>query len=215
METIRVLVQLFMFAFGMSVFGQSVSGIVKNLDNEPIANALVSEQGNPSVWTKTDEEGVFSIALNLGDKIKVAAFDFETVKNVSVTSVSGLLVVMEEDLLLSTDEFHLSFDHMRPGSSYSKDEAKKDLPTNYTKSYYVSEGAEDHVTIDHTESIDSGGASIKMKYPKGKVGTGDSGSDCRIFLSRDPKNAEGFTADDLYMSYWIKFEAGTDFRCGK
>lgn len=187
----------------------AVSGTVVNKSNQGIPYALVSKQSNPNVWAKTDENGKFTIDLNAGDKVKVAGYQYETRNNVSLSN--NISITLQPDALLSTDVMHISFDHIKPGI-YLKDEFIKDFPAPSAKGMEAS-GDEQRAFIDKNESLDPNGTSLRVRYPKGGAVTNGSGIDARIPLSGDFKN-DDFEGDEMYVSYWIKFPAGTDFKCG-
>ena len=63
-------------------------------------------------------------------------------------------------------------------------------------------------------SLDKNGTSFKVRFPKGTLKTSGSGVDVRIPIAGTYK-ANTFKADDLYLSYWIKFSDNFDFtKCG-
>lgn len=196
-------------------FSQSVSGKIVDESGNGIANALVRHESNSNVFTKTATDGNYTIPGNVGTKLRVGALHFETMKGVTVTSSNGFNVTMQEDVLeASGDEYRITFDHTRPGDKYSLDELKEDFNIAYGKGFYDGDEASNRASIDPNESIDEGGSSLKIKYPKGKVGTSNSGVDTRVYLSRDFKTGRSYTGDDLYISYWLKFDNGTNYRCG-
>lgn len=196
-------------------FSQQITGKVLNQENQPIVNALVSISANENIWTKTDENGDFTLAGEVSDKLVAAALGYETIKDYSLTSTENIEIILEEDPLLSSDVYHISFDHLRPGDYYSVEELKDDFIIAYGKGFYDgSDEASNRAAVDKSESVDPDGTSLKVKYPKGKLKTSDSGVDTRVYLSGNYKTGKSFTADELYFSYWVKFSDNFDFKCG-
>lgn len=199
--------------FFKGVQAQILSGKILDKSGAPIENALVSQTNNPFKYNKTDESGRFSIDGTQSTKLSVGALGYETKKNISLSTTSNISIQLEDDPLLSTDVLHISFDHVRPGEGYTEDELKDDFVVTHGKGFKGDAVGIDNASIDVNVSID-GGASLKIKYPKGVVGTGPSGVDSRLLLSNDIKDKTGFIGDDIYLSYWVKFNDGIDYKCG-
>lgn len=194
-----------------------ISGTVKNVSGEPIENALICDANNVSNYTKTDGNGNYTLSSgNRNTALKVAALKYETVK-----STLDRNIILSNDPLLLTDEYHISFDHLRVGNTYTENELKEDFPTSNGIGFYdgqMRDGRKDEVqdraSVDYTTSVDPGGVSLKVKYPKGTLKTGASGIDTRIPLMNTFKD-NYYEASDLYLSYWLKFSDDFDFNlCG-
>lgn len=191
-----------------------ISGNILNLDNTPIPNALVSLSSNRTIWTKSDENGLFEINAQLGDQLRIAALNYETIETYDIDENTST-ITLQEDVLLSTDVYHISFDHLRPGDYYSLDELKNDFTVAYGKGFYDGSTEESNrAAVDIVESVDENGSSLRVKYPQGKLKTSESGVDTRIYLSGNYKTGTEFTADELYVSYWVKYDNNFDFKCG-
>lgn len=209
------------FAWCFSVQAQNITGVVKNASGTPIANALVSNATNVNSYTKTATNGTFTIAGNTATKLTVAAFKYETKRNITVTATSNFQIVLSTDSYLTNanNVYHLNFDHFRPGNSYSESELKKDLPVGNGAGFAGSTTAsptdpENRVSVDPTISVGGKGSSLKVRFPKNKLKTSASGIDVRVPLGESYKN-NTFQATDLYVSYWIKFSDNFDFtKCG-
>ena len=200
---------------------QNITGVVKNASGTPIANALVSNATNVNSYTKTATNGTFTIAGTTATKLTVAAFKYETRRNITVTSTSNFQIILNTDtyLLNTNNVYHLNFDHFRPGNSYSEAELKKDLPVGNGAGFASSSTAaandpENRVSVDASIRVGTSGSSLKVRFPKNKLKTSASGIDVRVPLGESYKN-NNFQADDLYISYWIKFSDNFDFtKCG-
>ena len=197
------------------MFSQTLTGVVKDTNGNPIDNALVCIANTPSVYTKTNSDGEYTIRAEIGTKLKVAALHYDIKSAVTTTITNGQEIRLDKDPLLDTDVFHISFDHLRSGNSYTLNELKKDFDNAYGKGFYSGGDPEtDRSSIDYTESRDPNGVSIKVKFPKDKLKTGDSGVDTRIDLAGNFKD-NTFKSDDLYLSYWVKFSDNFEFdKCG-
>lgn len=194
---------------------QTISGKVLDASGSGIENALVRHSNNSSKWTKTSSNGSYSISGSTGTKLRVGALHYEMRPSVNVNATSNFNITLQKDQLeASGDEYHIGFDHTRPGEKYSLDELKEDFTIAYGKGFYDGSADSDRASIDPDESIDEGGTSLKVKYPKGKVGTSNSGVDTRVYLSRNYKTGSEYKGDDLYISYWMKFDNGVNYRCG-
>ena len=205
---------LFISFFKLSVFAQNITGVIKNTDGLPIKFALIANANNTSVYTKSDSGGNFSIPGTTATKLKVAALKYETIRNYTVTSTTGITVTMQKDPLLTTDVFHISFDHLRPGLKYSHDELEGDFSLAYSKGFYSGTEDTDRASVDYDVSRDLGGVSLKVRFPKDKLKTSDSGVDARIDLA-GTFNTNNFQSEDLYLSYWVKFSDNFEFnKCG-
>ncbi|MFD0861746.1 polysaccharide lyase [Sungkyunkwania multivorans] len=196
-------------------YAQTLSGTVRDDSGTPIENALVSISGTPTTWVKTDANGIFSISGNVGDNLRVAALKYDTLDAFTTTGSTGNEITLNDDPYLLTDEYHISFDHLRPGASYSKVELREDFPVAYGKGFYeANDPSTDRAYIDYNESIDPGGTSLRIRFPQGKLKTADSGVDTRIPLA-GTFNTNNYQSEDLYLSYWIKFSDNFEFdKCG-
>ncbi|NJM80687.1 MAG: hypothetical protein HC854_15700 [Flavobacterium sp.] len=200
---------------------QNITGVVKNASGTPIANALVSNSANVNSYTKTATNGTFTIAGNTTTKLTVAAFKYETKRNITVTATTNLQITLSTDSYLtnSNNVYHLSFDHFRPGNSYSEAELKKDLPVGNGSGFAGSSNAsatdpENRASVDPNNSVGGKGSSLKVRFPKINENFMSSGIDVRVPLGESFKN-NNFQADELYISYWIKFSDNFDFtKCG-
>ncbi|WP_299215790.1 polysaccharide lyase [uncultured Aquimarina sp.] len=194
-----------------------ISGTVKDQSGNPIENALVCDANNVTNYAKTDENGIFD--LTTGDnstQLRIGALKYETVKSTSQRNI-----ILAPDPLLENDEYHISFDHLRVGDTYTENELKEDFPTSNGIGFYdgqtingQKDNTQDRASIDYENSIDPGGVSLKVKYPKGLLKTNSSGIDTRIPLMNTFKD-NYYESSDLYLSYWIKFSDDFDFNlCG-
>lgn len=195
-------------------YAVTLSGIVQSADNQAVTNALVMSEMDNSIWTKTDAQGNFSLNGNAGHTYRVAALGFATKFSVSLSSGTANAIQLEIDPLLLKDAFHISFDHLRPGDFYSVDELKKDFTIAYGSGFYDGTPESNRAYVDKTESIDPNGTSLRVKFPKDKLKTSESGVDTRIYLSGNYKKANDFQEDELYVSYWVKYNTGFNHRCG-
>ncbi len=111
-------------------WAQSISGNVVNNCNMPIANALIMLENNNAIFTKTNSTGNFTIAGTVNSKLFVSALGFETKKALNITSTTANKIILGVDPIIDLgDVYHISFDHMRPGPSFTETELKKDFPT--------------------------------------------------------------------------------------
>jgi hypothetical protein len=206
----KYFILLFFITFSSLTRSQNVSGTVKNASGNPIVNALVCQVSNPSIYTKTDANGGFTIKGTSSTAFRVGALGFKTIKSTTNTAIK-----MEVDPLLATDVYHVSFDHLRAGPSYSQDELKKDFKAASGSGFTDGTGAaNDRASVDYGVSRDLGGVSLKVKFPKGALKTCCSGVDARLPLKNTSKD-NNFESTDLYVSYWIKFSDNFQFDlCG-
>ncbi|NJM79497.1 MAG: carboxypeptidase regulatory-like domain-containing protein [Flavobacterium sp.] len=189
--------------------GQTISGTIKNASGEGIKNALVCQADKPSIFKKTDVNGKYTIAGSNTTKLRIAALGYETVKSTLTRNV-----VLKKDPLLNTDVFHISFDHLRAGDSYTETEFKTDFNSANGIGFSNGSTGSNRASVDYKISRDPGGVSLKVKFPKGKLKTADSGIDGRIPLKNTFKDND-FKSSDLYVSYWVKFSDNFDFtKCG-
>ena len=198
----------------LSGVAQTISGTVVNTSGQPIKYALIAHANNTSVFTKTDVNGNFSIAGTTTTALKVAALKYETKLNYNVSTTTGASITMQADPLLATDVFHISFDHLRPGPTYTKNELKNDFSLAYSSGFYEGTPDTDRASVDYSVSRDPGGVSLKVRFPQGQLKTADSGVDTRIDLA-GTFNTNNFQSEDLYLSYWVKFSDNFEFnKCG-
>jgi Secretion system C-terminal sorting domain len=201
---------LLLCAISLTTTAQTVTGVVKNQSGAPIVNALVCQANNPSIFIKTNSSGQYSIAGNSTTALRIGALGFKTIKSTTLRNIA-----LQPDPLLVTDVFHVSFDHLRAGSSYSQDELKADFNTASGAGFNDGSGAaNDRASVDYKVSRDAGGVSLKVKFPKGQLKTSSSGIDTRIPLKNTYKNND-FESTDLYVSYWVRFSDDFEFNlCG-
>ncbi len=196
--------------FSIAVNAQTITGIIKNASGAPVVNALVCHSNNSSIFKKTDAMGKYTIAGTTSTTIRVGALGYKTIK-----STTSRNITMEKDPLLTSDVFHVSFDHVRAGKSYSKDEFRDDFNAASGAGFDDGTGAaNDRAIVDYGTSRDEGGVSLKVRYPKDQLKTDFSGVDSRIPLTKTYKDND-FQSTDLYVSYWIKFSDDYEFNlCG-
>lgn len=211
----RGLLVIFWVLMNFYLNAQNIVGKVIDDNGIPITNALVSQKSDLSVWTKTDVNGDFQLPGQQGDILKIGALHFQTNIGVEVISTSGKQYVLLEDELLSSDVYHISFDHLRPGDYYSKEELKHDFPVPSGAGFYQpGDETTNRAFVDNTESVDQDGQSLRVKFPAGKLKTASSGVDARIPLAKTYKDND-FDGNELYLSYWIKFSDNFEFdKCG-
>lgn len=213
----KKITNLFVFllvCFTVSTQAQNLTGMVRNTSGQPVKYALIAHSNNTSIYTKTDVNGAFSIPGTTATVLKVAALKYATIPNYIATSTSGIIITMQPDPLLATDVFHISFDHLRPGPTYTKNEMKNDFSLAYTSGFYEGTPDTDRASVDYNVSRDQGGVSLKVRFPQGKLKTADSGVDTRIDLA-GTFNTNNFQSEDLYLSYWVKFSDNFEFnKCG-
>jgi hypothetical protein len=191
-----------------------ITGVVVSQSGSPIPNALVYDALHVDVFTKTDVDGNFMLPVT-NRAISVAALGYTPQYNLSVPANANMQVQLPQDTLLQTDEFHIDFEHLRPGNNYSKEELLKDLPVSYGKGFYdPQDPGSNRAAVDATQSVSGKGRSLKVIFPAGKLKTNDSGVDTRIALEGTINN-NTFAANDLYFSYWIRFSENFEFdKCG-
>lgn len=191
----------------------TLTGFVVDPQGEPLDNALISQTRDAFAFAKSDDSGAYTLASYEGEPLTVAALGYQTRRDV-IVSAPGEQIVLERDPLLQNDELHISFDHLRPGPDYSKEELKRDLGTSSGAGFYDGSPESNRAEVDPTQSVDPGGRSLKVRFPAGKLKTSDSGVDTRIPLSGAFKD-QSYTADELYLSYWIKLSDGFQLdKCG-
>ncbi len=190
-----------------------ISGHVKDEAGKPIESALVCHANDKNTWAKTDKNGAFSLPGNDNTKLRIAALHCETIKSQTIGSGT---ITMSTDALIQkeNDVYHISFDHLRPGSSYTEKELKDDFEVGSGKGFFNEKKIHDRAAVDYNESVDPGGVSIRATFPKKGVKTEFSGFDTRIPLGKTFKNND-FKSEDLYLSYWVKFADNFPFdKCG-
>lgn len=194
-----------------------ISGSVKDQSGKPIVNALVCDANNVANFTKTDDNGNYTLSsANNNTQLRVGALKFETIPTTALRNI-----ILQPDPLLENDEYHISFDHLRVGNTYTENELKSDFPTSNGIGFYdgqmrdgKKDDVQDRASVDYTTSVDPGGVSLKVKYPSGQLKTSNSGIDTRIPLMNTFKD-NYYEASDLYLSYWLRFSDDFDFNlCG-
>lgn len=100
-------------------------------------------------------------------------------------------------VLTSDIIYNYGFDNLSLGPC-TEAQLKTALSTRYIK------GADRSVIINTPANVYSGKA-IQIKYPKGKI-TGNSGIEGETDIK--------YSAEEMYLSYWVKFKSDFDFRSG-
>lgn len=192
-----------------------VSGVVYNQGNQPVSNALIYIEQNPAVFAKTNNSGNFTINASINDYFRIAALSYETKKNYRFSANNNNNVILQRDQFLELgDDYHISFDHCKPGPSYNEVELKQDFPVANGIGFEDGTQGSDRAMIDDSESIDAFGHSLRIKFPKGGLKTSASGVDTRIPLAKTFKDND-YSGEDVYLSYWIKFSNNFEFdKCG-
>jgi hypothetical protein len=213
MKTNPILLLLLVFFTCLQSYAQTITGKVTNSSNTPIKNALVSLSNSPTIFAKTDALGAYSLTATVGAPITVAALGYETKINISTTAITNITLNVDPEL--TGNVYHINFDHMRAGADYTETELKRDFPVGSGAGFYDgTDPASNRVAIDPNESVGGIGSSIKVKFPANQLKTANSGLDVRIPLAQT-YNSNNFQADELYLSYWIKFSDDFEFdKCG-
>lgn len=213
MKTKSILLLLIVFFACLQSYAQTITGTVTNASNAPIKNALVSLFNSPTIFTKTDALGAYLLTAAVGARITMAALGYQTKNNILTTAVTNITLAIDPEL--SGNVYHINFDHMRAGESYTETELKRDFPVGSGAGFYDGvDPASNRVAIDPTVSVGNFGSSIKVKFPANQLKTANSGLDVRIPLAQT-YNSNNFQADELYLSYCIKFSANFEFnKCG-
>lgn len=86
--------------------------------------------------------------------------------------------------------------------TYTLDEVKADFNTTSANGFIRKGKGEDRVSIVNTGKASPSGKCMKVKYPKGKHDTKDSGANWETNL--------GANYQELYLSYYVKFDANFD-----
>ncbi|MDA3799139.1 MAG: hypothetical protein PF692_08675 [Kiritimatiellae bacterium] len=107
--------------------------------------------------------------------------------------IFGILSVAKAE----TNILNVTFNSNKPGA-YTKEMLKKDFPTLKWQSLF------DRATIVKDIEKERGNV-LKVEYPRSSVGPKEGGIQ---FLVSLPKS------EDLWLSYYVKFEKGFDFRMG-
>lgn len=194
------------------VAAQTLRGTVLSESGAPIKNALVSVQGKPMQFAKTDDKGAFVLEGDAWDKLNVSAFKYAD-KVVTVQLPATSVTLGNDPLITGSVVYHNNLNYLRPGADYGKYDALADFNTYNSKGLVTSTSTDNNAYIDPTQSFDGKGSSMRVLYPKGQITSGSSGIQISIPLSNDPK-VNNFTADELYFSYWVKFGNGFEFNCG-
>ena len=122
--------------------------------------------------------------------------------------------MLQKDKLLDSDVYHISFDHLRPGDYYSKEELKNDFPVPSGAGFYEQTDETTNRAFVDTEISVDGGQSLRVRFPAGQLKTANSGVDTRIPLTKTYKDND-FDGDELYLSYWIKLSDNFQLdKCG-
>jgi hypothetical protein len=98
--------------------------------------------------------------------------------------------------------FSQSLDNTNLGA-YTLDQVKKEFITTSANGFVRKGKGEDRVSIVTTDVVKPTGRCLKVKYPKGKVDTKDSGANWETKLDGNYQ--------ELYMSYYVKFDGTFDF----
>ena len=203
------------FLASSSLFGKTISGKVLDISGKAIANALVRQEQNPAIWTKTTSTGTYIIQGTVGTQLRIGALHFETKRKVIANNSLAFDITLLKDALVENgDIYHINFDHIRPGDRITSDEIKQDFPVASSNGFYDGDVTNDRASIDPNESVDIGGQSLKIKFPKDGAVTCCSGLDIRVPLKNTYKDND-FAADELYFSYWVKFKDDWEWdKCG-
>ena len=204
----RFLLTVLFFGVSLSTLAQNINGIVKNSSGQPISNALVYNATNANSYTKTSANGSFTIAGSTATKLNVAAFKYETKRNITVTSTSNFAIQLNTDPQLSGLIYHNDVDFVRPGL-YTKPECYVDFSTYFANGFKKTGSTRettDRVTIDNANSSSLNGKSIKIWYPPGQVDSKPSGAQWQTDLNGE--------YSELYLSYKVKFASDFDFTLG-
>ncbi|MDO6516706.1 T9SS type A sorting domain-containing protein [Zobellia uliginosa] len=119
----------------------------------------------------------------------------------SIVSLCFVLVLftVTKTKAQTADVYHFNFDEL-PTGPYDKNQMKDALGVSFCK------GADEgRVSI---ESFPDQGKTLKIKYPKGQVKTGESGIHTKVYFN------DGQFHDELYMSYKVYFPSDFEFRAG-
>ena len=115
-------------------------------------------------------------------------------KNIIIYIITfGILTMAKAD----TNIINVTFNNDQPGK-YTKDMLKKDFPMLNWQSLF------DRASIVKDAREERGNV-LRVEYPRGSVGPQEGGVQ---FLVTLPKSEE------LWLSYYVKFEKGFDFRLG-
>ncbi|MFD2563892.1 polysaccharide lyase [Aquimarina rubra] len=96
--------------------------------------------------------------------------------------------------------YQYDFDHL-PSGQYDRDMIRDALNVSFCK------GADEGRVF--IEAFENKGKVLKVKYPKGKVKTNDSGMHTKVFWEETGENQ-----DELYISYFVYFPDDFEFRAG-
>lgn len=121
-------------------------------------------------------------------------------------------------VLANALDYHLDFNSLRPGENYTEEELKADLRVangiGFADDRVNPTEATNRASVDPSMGLGGTGSSLKVKFPKGQLKTANSGVDTRIPIQGSYKT-NFFRAQDLYLSYWVRFSDNFDFtRCG-
>ncbi|WP_378181212.1 polysaccharide lyase [Aquimarina sp. SS2-1] len=105
------------------------------------------------------------------------------------------VAIAQQDLIYQYD-----FDHL-PSGQYDRDMIRDALNVSFCK------GADEGRVF--IEAFENKGKVLKVKYPKGKVKTNDSGMHTKVFWEETGENH-----DELYISYFVYFPEDFEFRAG-
>jgi hypothetical protein len=87
--------------------------------------------------------------------------------------------------------------------AYTLDQVKTEFVTTSANGFVRKGVGENRVSIVNTGVTKPGGRCLKVKYPKGKVDTKDSGANWETKLNGNYQ--------ELYMSYYVRFDGTFDF----
>jgi hypothetical protein len=194
------------------VTSKRVFGRVVNTAGNSVENALLYSVCSPDIFAKTDGNGEYSLAGNMGDEIYVSAPECDDVK-VDVALANGGDVTAPDIPAVAGVVYTNNFNSLRPGPHYSEAEARTDFNTYVVQGLAGGTDNLDNATIDNTIRRGSSGSALKILYLKGGSTPSESGIQISIPLSKNA-SVNNFQSNELYFSYWFRFSDDFDFRCG-
>lgn len=115
--------------------------------------------------------------------------------------LTGLLILLSNVAIAQQDlVYQYDFDHL-PSGQYDRDMIRDALDVSFCK------GADEGRVF--IEDFPNQGKVLKVKYPKGKVKTNDSGMHTKVYWEDTGENLE-----ELYISYMVYFPEDFEFRAG-
>jgi hypothetical protein len=123
-------------------------------------------------------------------------------KTTFLFKMSLFLVFSSPITLKSQIIFNQSLNNSELGP-YTLNQVKKEFVTTSANGFVRKGVGENRVTIVNTDVATPSGRCLKVKYPKGKVDTKESGANWETKLDGNYQ--------ELYMSYYVKFDGTFDF----